>query len=152
MERDSTNSDIGSGNFNYLYFDNTDGTNSGATPQSVPNYFAVTAAAGQQSESGIWDINVSALTIGPQWVNSDASTPTTETFVQSNHLYAGGDSNAFNGRFPAPVTPVTLHLDILSSEAVAAVPEPASLSLFMVPLVFAFWSFRRRSLLNQISS
>lgn len=30
--RDSTSSDIGSGNFNYLYFDNTDGTNPGATP------------------------------------------------------------------------------------------------------------------------
>lgn len=111
--RDSTSSDIGSGNFNYLYFDNTDGTNPGATPQSVPNYFAVTVGNGKQGESAIWDINISALTVDPQWVNSNASTPTTETFVQSNHLYAGGDSTAFNARFPAPVTQVTLHLDIL---------------------------------------
>jgi len=34
------------------------------------------------------------------------ATPTTFTFVQSNHLYAGGDPDAFHSRFPAPVIPV----------------------------------------------
>ena len=29
-------------------------------------------------------------------------------FVQSNHVYAGGDPVAFQSRFPAPVATVTL--------------------------------------------
>ena len=33
---------------------------------------------------------------------------TTIIFVQSNHVYAGGDPGAFQSRFPAPVTTVTL--------------------------------------------
>ena len=38
----------------------------------------------------------------------DAGTPNTVFFAQSNHLYAGGDASAFNNRYPATVTTVTL--------------------------------------------
>jgi hypothetical protein len=148
--RDSTSSNIASGNFNYLYLDNTDATNPGATPQSAPNYFATQNGLNKQSESAVWAIDVNALTIDPVWIDPDSSTPTTDTFVQSNHLYAGGDPNAFLSRFPAPVTPTTLHLDILSAvpEQTTAVPEPASWSLLLGGLV-SFGIFRRSNRLNR---
>jgi hypothetical protein len=57
----------------------------------------------------------------------ERSTPTTKVFVQSDHVYAGGDSGAFLSRFPAPVTDATLHLSILSATPEADTPEPASL-------------------------
>ena len=34
------------------------------------------------------------------------ASPATQAFVQSNHLYAGGDPSVFHSRFPAPVTTV----------------------------------------------
>ena len=126
--RDSTDSNIGSGNFNYLYIEGTNGTDPGATPQVVGNYFNSNNSASHTSESAVWDIDItgSTGTLSAQWINTDDSSPTTVSFVQSSHIYAGGDASAFNGRFPAGVTSVTLQLDILS--ATAEVPEPATLS------------------------
>jgi len=143
--RDSTSSDIASGSFNYLYIDPTDATAPGATPQSVSNYFANSSGLDKQGESAVWNIDATALTINPAWINTDGSMPTTEVFIQSNHVYAGGDSDAFHSRFPAPVTDATLHLDILSAvpEQVNA-PEPASLSLmFGVFGIGMLWRARR---------
>ncbi len=125
--RDSTSSDIASGSANYLYLDPTDSTAAGATPQSVANYFATSSGLSKQSESAVWNIDVNALTIDPAWINTDGSMPTTEVFVQSNHVYAGGDSGAFHTEFPAPVTDATLHLSILSATPETDAPEPASL-------------------------
>ena len=131
--RDSTSADIGSGNFNYLYLEGTNATAPGSTPQQVGNYFSTATGLSHPSESAIWTIAINGTTgtLNPVWVNTDGTTPTTQTFVQSNHLYAGGDAAAFHTRFPAPVTPVTLNLEILSAEA-AAVPEPASWLLLAV--------------------
>jgi hypothetical protein len=135
--RDSTSSDIGSGNFNYLYLDPAadPGTPPGASPESVPSYFATSSGLDKQSETSVWSVNLVDGTITCQWINTDSSklfpifvpslhhiasprevchlhnnsgSPATVTFVQSNHLYAGGDANAFHSRFPAPVTTVTL--------------------------------------------
>jgi hypothetical protein len=36
----------------------------------------------------------------------ELANPATVIFVQSNHVYAGGDPGAFHSRFPAPVTTV----------------------------------------------
>jgi hypothetical protein len=129
--RDSTDSNIGSGNFNYLYIEGTNATDPGATPQLVGNYFNTGTGLSHTSESAIWSIDITGTTgtLTPQWINTDDSSPTTVTFVQSNHVYAGGDASAFNGRFPAGVTSVTLQLDILSATPeTEAVPEPAALS------------------------
>jgi uncharacterized repeat protein (TIGR01451 family) len=112
--RDSTSDNIAAGSFNYLYLGNVNATAPGATPQHNGNYFSRTAGLDKASESAIWTIDVNALTIAPVWINTDASSPTTVTFVQSNHLYAGGDADAFHSRFPAPVTTATLHLEILT--------------------------------------
>ncbi len=122
--RESTSSDIASGSFNYLYLEGTDATAAGAPPQSVPNYFAVTNSLAKQSESAIWSVDVNALTLNPQWINTDSSSPSTVVFVQSNHVYGGGDAGAFNARFPAPVTVATLHLEIISSEALTGPAGP----------------------------
>ena len=113
--RDSTSPDIAPGSFNYLYLEGTNGTPAGSTPQLVPNYFAVSTGIAKSSESAVWTIDVNALTLIPQWINSDSSTPTTFVFVQSNHVYAGGDPDAFHTHFPAPVTSATLYLEILSA-------------------------------------
>lgn len=129
--RDSTDSNIGSGNFNYLYIEGTNATDPGATPQVVGNYFNTNNSLDHTSESAVWDIDITGATgtLAPQWINTDGSSPTTVTFVQSNHIYAGGDASAFNGRFPAGVTSVTLQLDILSATPeTEAVPEPAAWS------------------------
>ena len=122
--RENTSSDIGSGNFNYLYLEGTDATTPGVPPQGVPNYFAVSSGLAKPSESAIWAVDVNALTLNPQWINTDSSSPSTVVFVQSNHVYAGGDAGAFNARFPAPVTSATLHLEIISSEPLTGPTGP----------------------------
>jgi hypothetical protein len=139
--RDSTSSDIAAGSLNYLYIEGTNGTPAGSTPQSVPNYFATTNSLNKQSESAVWSIDVNALTLNPQWINTDSSTPTTAVFVQSNHVYAGGDPAAFMARFPAPVTSATLHLEILSA---TPVPEPASLCTIALAVVLVWLGMIRR--------
>ena len=115
--RDSTSPDIAPGNFNYLYLGGTNGTDPGATPQNGGNYFSTQTGLDHASESALWTIDVNALTLVPVWVNSDGSTPATQVFVQSNHVYGGGDADAFHSRFPAPVASATLHLEILSAVA-----------------------------------
>ncbi|HEY4282779.1 MAG TPA: hypothetical protein VGM62_06895 [Chthoniobacterales bacterium] len=117
--RDSTSSDIAAVSFNYLYLEGDNGTPAGSTPQPVGNYFTASTAVAKDAESAIWNIDVNALTLAPQWINTDSSTPNTVVFVQSNHVYAGGDSAAFMSRFPAPVINAALFLEIIS-----AVPEP----------------------------
>ncbi len=118
--RDSTNSDIASGNFNYLYIGNTDATPPNSTPQLAGNYFSANGDVTKASESAVWTVDATAKTLVPVWVNSDSSKPTTQVFVQSNHVYAGGDADQFHNRFPAPVTAATLHLEILSTFTLCA--------------------------------
>jgi len=108
--RDSTSSDIAPGNFNYFYLDPTaaPGTLPGDTPQSTPSFFASSSGLDKQTETSVWSVDLVAGTLSAQWINTDSSSPTTVFFVQSNHLYAGGDADAFHSRFPAPVSTVTL--------------------------------------------
>jgi hypothetical protein len=118
--RDSTSDDIGSGNFNYLYLDGLFAlTAANATPQTIDSVFSRATGINKVGESAVWTIDINALTLVPVWVNSDGSKPATVVFVQSNHVYAGGDAGAFHSRFPAPVSTVTLHLVILGSSPVA---------------------------------
>jgi len=108
--RDSTSSNIAPGSFNYLYLDPiaAPGTAPGATPQSVPSFFATSSGLDKQAESSVWAVDLITGAITAQWINTDSSTPATVLFVQSNHLYAGGDAGAFHSRFPAPVLVVSL--------------------------------------------
>ena len=111
--RDNTSANIAPGSFHYLYLGGVSGSAPGSTPLAG-NYFSTFSGLSKLSESAVWSIDVGALTIAPQWINTDGSLPTTFVFVQSNHVYAGGDPAAFLSRYPAPVTTVTLHLEILS--------------------------------------
>jgi hypothetical protein len=108
--RDSTSSNIASGSFNYFYLDPTaaPGTSPGDTPQSVPSYFSTSSGLDKQAETSVWSVDLITGSLTGQWINTDSTTPATILFVQSNHLYAGGDPGAFHSRFPAPVTTVTL--------------------------------------------
>jgi len=132
--RDSTSSDIAAGSFNYLYLEGTNGTPPGSTPQGVPNYYSSLNTPTKDSESAIWNIDVNALTLAPQWINTNSSMPTTFVFVQSNHVYAGGDPAAFNARFPSPVTNAALFLEIIS-----AVPQPGDGNGSSVPDLPSTW-------------
>ncbi|KAK6543520.1 hypothetical protein TWF694_000266 [Orbilia ellipsospora] len=107
--RDSTSSNISPGSFNYLYVDpvSSPGTPPGSTPQSIPNYFSTAAGVSKQAETAVWSVNLVDGTVTCQWINTDGSSPGTLEFAQSNHVYAGGDSGAFHGRFPAAVTGIT---------------------------------------------
>jgi len=136
--RDSTSDDIASGSVNYLYFESGSTTAASATPQHGGNYFTTSTSVDKANETAIWDIGISGTTgtLAPQWVNTNGSTPATVTFVQSNHLYGGGDASAFFAAFPAPVTSVTLQLQILSAvPEVTAAPEPASWATLALGLV-----------------
>jgi hypothetical protein len=115
--RDNTSPDIGTGSFHYLYLDpmGPTPTAADATPQSVPSFFSTSTGLDKKAESAVWSIDVTAKTLAPQWVNSGGSKPSTQVFIQSNHVYAGGDANAFHSRFPAPVSLVTLQLEILTT-------------------------------------
>jgi len=108
--RDSTSSDIGPGSFNYLYLDpvSSPGTPPGSTPQSIPSLFSTSSGLDKQAETSVWAVNIADGAITCQWINTDSSSPATVEFAQSNHVYAGGDANAFHSRFPSPVTIVTL--------------------------------------------
>ena len=141
--RDSTSPDIGPGSFNYLYLGNTDGTAPGSTPQIGGNYFSAATGLNKASESAVWTIDVNALTLDPVWINSDSSTPTTFVFLQSNHVYGGGDPAAFFSHFPAPVTDVTLHLEILSATPVStSVPDFSSTWTLLLPALTALFCLR----------
>jgi len=108
--RDSTSSDIAPGSFNYLYLDPVaaPGTAPGSTPQSAPSFFSTSTGLDKQTETSVWSVDLITGALALQWINTDSSTPSTIVFVQSNHVYAGGDPGAFHSRFPAPVTTVTL--------------------------------------------
>ncbi|KAF7347987.1 hypothetical protein MSAN_01750800 [Mycena sanguinolenta] len=107
--RDSTNPDIAPGSYNYLYVDPVSGsTNAGSPPTEVPSLFSTSSGLDKRSETSIWSVDVLSGTLYPQWINSDGSFANTVMFVQSNHLYAGGDPPAFQSRFPSPVAAVTL--------------------------------------------
>jgi len=106
--RDSTSDDFAPGSFNYGYIEGTAQTPPNSPPQLVPNYFAVSSGLAKPSESAIWSVDLTTGALTMQWVNTDGSKPATIIFVQSNHVYAGGDPDAFHSRFPAPVTTVTL--------------------------------------------
>jgi len=108
--RDSTSSDIAAGSFNYLYLDPTaaPGTPPGSTPQSVPSFFSTSTGLDKQAETAVWNVNLVTGAVTAQWINTNGDTPATQIFVQSNHVYAGGDPEAFHSRFPAPVTTVSL--------------------------------------------
>jgi hypothetical protein len=108
--RDSTSSNIAPGSFNYLYLDPVaaPGTPPGSTPQSAPSFFSTSSGLDKQTETSVWSVSLVTGALSLQWINTDSSTPATIVFVQSNHVYAGGDPAAFQSRFPAPVTTVTL--------------------------------------------
>jgi len=108
--RDSTSSNIAQGSFNYLYLDPiaAPGTPPGSTPQSVPSYFSTSTGLDKQAETSVWSVDLITGALSAQWINTDSTSPPTFIFVQSNHVYAGGDPSAFQSRFPAPVTTVTL--------------------------------------------
>ncbi|KAF8956766.1 hypothetical protein BDZ97DRAFT_1925139 [Flammula alnicola] len=110
--RDSTSADIGTGNFNYLYLDPVSplGSPPGSRPADIPSKFSTASGLNKLAESSVWNVDLVAEALTAQWINTDGTSPATDFFVQSNHLYAGGDANAFHSRFPAPVTSVTLNL------------------------------------------
>ncbi|KAK3374623.1 hypothetical protein B0H63DRAFT_480600 [Podospora didyma] len=108
--RDSTDSNISPGSYNYLYLDPiSTNTAPGSTPQSVPSYFSTSSGLDKQSETALWNVDLATGAATASWVNTDGSTSVpTVLFVQSNHVYGGGDPAAFQNRFPAPVTAITL--------------------------------------------
>lgn len=106
--RDSTTPDYAPSSFNYGYIGKTVHTDPNATPQLVSSFFADSTQLAKTSESAVWSVDLPTGALTVQWINTDSSKPTTVVFVQSNHVYVGGDPDAFHSRFPAPVTTVNL--------------------------------------------
>jgi PEP-CTERM motif-containing protein len=134
--RDDTNSTVGAGSFHYLYLANTNQTPQNSTPQNVGNAYSAGSGLARTSESAIWNVDVVTGALSLTWTNPDGSTPPLALFVQSTALYAGGDQSAFNTRYPAPVFPYTLSLNIVSTDdGASTVPEPTSMVLLATGLV-----------------
>lgn len=142
--RDDTNSTLQAGSYHYAYIAGTNPTPPNSTPQLVGNSYnqAFVSVAPRTSESAVWTLDLIAGTIAPVWTNPDGSTPPLDLFIQSTGLYVGGDQAAFGARYPAPLTPYTLHLSILSQTI--DVPEPASWSIAMLGLLAAGMARRGR--------
>lgn len=71
--RDSTSSNIATGSFNYLYIDQMEPTAPGATPQSVPSFFATSSGLNKQGESNDWSVDLISGAVTAQWINTDSS-------------------------------------------------------------------------------
>ncbi|KAG8942460.1 hypothetical protein FRC04_003628 [Tulasnella sp. 424] len=105
--RDDNDSDIAAGSYQYLYIAATAQTAPNATPRNAGNSYSSATGRSRTSESAVWSFDGTTNAITVQWVNSDGSTPTTNTWTQSTALYAGGDQGQFYARYPAPVIGLT---------------------------------------------
>ncbi|KAF9651403.1 hypothetical protein BDM02DRAFT_867254 [Thelephora ganbajun] len=105
--RDSTNSVLSSGSYNYLYLAGTHETAPGSPPTHVGNSYEATHGSPRTSESAVWTFDSATGTLAPRWVNPDGSLPNVQYFTQSTYIYIGGDENAFHSRYPTPVTSIT---------------------------------------------
>jgi len=105
--RDSTSSDIASGNFNYGYFAGTDQTPKDSAPAHVGNSYTTITHIDRTSESAVWSVDLVSGKVTVQWVNEDTPKPTMSIFSQGTALYFGGDQTAFASRYPSPVTSIS---------------------------------------------
>ncbi|OIW30412.1 hypothetical protein CONLIGDRAFT_668434 [Coniochaeta ligniaria NRRL 30616] len=123
--RDNANSDIAPGSFkrliwvqlslfgsrvssrHYLLLMKTEAP-PGSTPQSTPSYFSTSTGLDKQAETSVWNVDIVTGAVTAQWINTDGSASATQLFMQSNHIYGGGDASAFFARYPAPVSAVSL--------------------------------------------
>lgn len=103
--RDSTDSSLSPGSFNYGYLASTDETAPGSPPTNVDNSYNV--GPPRTAESAVWTFDSATGNLTPVWVNPDGSIPAIEYFVQSTGIYIGGNADAFHSRYPAPVTLIT---------------------------------------------
>lgn len=132
--RDDSNATLQNGSFHYAYLTGTNQTAANATPQTVGNAYTTATGTARSSESAVWAVDLTSLLLTPTWTNPDGSTPVLDLFGQSGILYASADQAAFFARYPAPVTGVSLHLNILSSTVVGAIPEPGTWALLGLAL------------------
>lgn len=108
--RESTDSNLAAGNFNYLYFGNTAETPPGSPALPGDNSYTRGFSLSRTIESTLW-VFAPDDTFTARWVNSDGSTPTVFYWTQGVILYMGGDQQAFFSRFPSTVTPFTLKFE-----------------------------------------
>ncbi|KAF8959678.1 hypothetical protein BDZ97DRAFT_1836417 [Flammula alnicola] len=69
----STDVDIGSGSYNYVYLGSTVDTSVDSTPIVGGNTFTVATGISEAVESSIWTFNAKDHNLTPQWINSDLS-------------------------------------------------------------------------------
>jgi len=111
--REDTSVDFAPGSLNYAYIAGMaePGSASNSVPVTSPaNSYTAATGSTRAAISNVWEFNRRTLALTLQWVNSDGSKPTTDSFAQGPALYVGGDQAAFTQRFPATVTGISFIL------------------------------------------
>ncbi|KAF8144382.1 hypothetical protein K438DRAFT_1992843 [Mycena galopus ATCC 62051] len=94
----SYSDDIGLGNSNYQTIAGTIPTAPGSMPQDLDNSYDASTDEDSDIESAIWNFNPATLSLKPQWINTDGSSPTTSIIYVSGEypmLALTGDPDMF---------------------------------------------------------
>ncbi|TFK43108.1 hypothetical protein BDQ12DRAFT_642516 [Crucibulum laeve] len=107
----SSNDDLASGSFNYVYLGATTQTEPNSPPVDGANSFTHATSLSKKIESAIWTFDASTNTLTSQWINTDSSSPATFIgyYASDNVFILTGDKTTFTNNF-GPTPWVTLKL------------------------------------------
>lgn len=104
---EATSDNLAPNSPNYAYVGGSKPTSSGVGPQDNGNAFVAATGIAERSESSIWSLDQTTLSLQPQWINPDQTKPATIVGFTQGVLVLLGDYSSFQSTF-GPTTQVDL--------------------------------------------